>query len=93
MVFLLLLFSGFIAPYRHDLQVAVRTRLQVQQQAQEQAQVLQAKLDQQHVSIISGVHPTGMSYLFYYTKQDTKHRRGKNYKHQRFWIDTRCLPC
>ena len=42
--------------------------------------------------VILGGHPTGMSYLFYYTEQNTKHERGKNYKHQRFWTHTRCLP-
>ena len=43
--------------------------------------------------VIPGGNPTGMSYLFYYTEQNTKHKRGTNYKHQRFWIDTRRLPC
>ena len=43
------------------------------------------------VESFPGAHPTGMSYLFYHTKQNTKHKRGKNYK-QRFWIHTR-LPC
>ena len=43
--------------------------------------------------VIPGGHPTGMSYLFYYTEQNTKHKRGKNYKHQRFWINTSRLPC
>ena len=26
-------------------------------------------------------------------RTNTKHKRGKNYKHQRFWINTRHLPC
>ena len=43
--------------------------------------------------IIQIWHPCGVSYLFYYTKQNTKHKRGNNYKHQRFWINTRRLPC
>ena len=43
--------------------------------------------------VIPGGNPTGMSYLFYYTKQNSKHKREKNYKHQRCWINTRCLPC
>ena len=43
--------------------------------------------------VIPGENPTGMSYLFYYTEQNTKHKRGKHYKHQWFWINTRCLPC
>ena len=42
---------------------------------------------------IPGGHPTGMSYMFYYTGQNTKHNKRKNLKHQRFWINTRCLPC
>ena len=29
----------------------------------------------------------------YYTEQNTKHKRGKYYKHQRFCINTRRLPC
>ena len=37
--------------------------------------------------VIPVVHHTGMSYLFYYTKQHTKHKRGKIDKHQRFWIN------
>ena len=40
--------------------------------------------------VISGEHPTGMSYLFYFTEQNAKHKRGKKYK-QRFWINTRRL--
>ena len=43
--------------------------------------------------VIPVVLPTGMSYLFYYTEQNTKPKRGKNDKHQRFWINTRRLPC
>ena len=39
--------------------------------------------------VIPVVHHTGMSYLFYYTEQHTKHKRGKIDKHQRFWINTR----
>ena len=39
--------------------------------------------------VIPGGNPTGMSYLFYYTEENTK---GGNYKHQRFWINTRRLP-
>ena len=42
--------------------------------------------------VICGEHPTGMPYLSYHTKQNAKHKRGKNYK-QRFWINTRRLPC
>ena len=40
--------------------------------------------------VIPAGHPTGMSYMFYYTK---KIQKGENYKHQRFWINTRHLPC
>ena len=40
---------------------------------------------------VPGEHHTGMSYLFYYTEQNAKHKRGKNYK-QRFWINTPRLP-
>ena len=36
--------------------------------------------------VISGEHPTGMSYLFYYTEQNVKHKKGETYK-QRFWIN------
>ena len=36
-------------------------------------------------------HTDVISVLLYWT--NTKHKRGKNYKHQRFWISTRCLPC
>ena len=38
-----------------------------------------------------GVHPTGMSYMFYYTEQNTEHKMGKNYK-KRFWTNTHRLP-
>ena len=41
--------------------------------------------------VIPVVHHTGMSYLFYYTEQHTKHKRGKIDKHQRFWINTLLL--
>ena len=36
-------------------------------------------------------HTDVISVLLYRTK--TKHKRGKTYKHQRFWMNTRRLPC
>ena len=46
-----------------------------------------------HMTSLCGGNPAGMAYLFYYTEQNTKHKRGKHYKHQWFWIDTHRLPC
>ena len=48
--------------------------------------------------VIPGGHPTGMSYLLYYTCHicfiiPNKIQKGENYKHQRFWINTCCLLC
>ena len=42
--------------------------------------------------VIPGEHPAGMSYLHYYTEKKCKTEKGKKYK-QRFWINTRRLPC
>ena len=44
------------------------------------------------VEDLPGVHPWRLSYLFYYTEQNTKQTRGKYEKRRRFWINTRHLP-